>query len=209
MAYTIQTGDIVQLTMVTHMPAVVKILNTFHYRYKGTATIADGRAGLLTFMTDWSNPGAANTIVSRLRAMLSDQAVIEEIWGQKVYPIRYGKVVLDTNHVGLRPEEPLPALAQFHVLKKGELAERSSIGGNRFSGIAENLEAQGSLTGAGMLMANLLADAINDTFTDTATRDWEPIVYRRLTPGVSSPVVEAKTSGVIGTQRTRVSFRGI
>jgi len=209
MAYPLTQGDIVQVTMVTQMPSVVKILNTYHYRYISPTAVPDGRAALLNFLEDWGNVGSTQTIPHAIRAMLSDQAVIEEVWAQKIYPIRYGKVTLDVNHVGLRPEEPLPALAQFSVTKKGDLAERSSIGNNRYSGIAENLEAQGQLTGGAMLMANILVANTIRVITDDLGREWEPIVLRRLTPGVSSKVVEAKTTGIISTQRTRVSFRGI
>ena len=209
MPYTILQNDIVQITLVTHMPAVQKVLNTYHYRYTGVSSIPDGRAAIATLIDDWSNPGDINSLTQKLQLMFSDQAVIEEVWGQKLYPVRYAKVVHDLNIVGARVEEPLPAAIQFSIVKKGEEAARHNIGGNRYSGLGEDLEAQGQLTAPALLLADALAENTVKVFTDTAGRTWEPIVYRRLTPGVSAVIKEARPSTILGTQRTRISFRGI
>lgn len=209
MPYAISQNDIVQVTIVTHMPDIVKCLNVLHYRYTDPSVIPDGRAAIEELVTQLVNPGVAGSWAGTWRELASDQAVIEEGWGQKVYPVRYGKVSVNTNVVGQMVTEPLPGLNQFNIMKKGDIAARYAVGGVRIAGLAEDLEAQSQLTAGGILLAEGLADAIKAPVTTATFRHWQPVVYRRGNPGSSVDVTEVRVNPVISSQRSRIAFRGI
>lgn len=209
MPYAINQNDIIQVTVVYEMPAIVKMMNVLHYRYVDTVTIPDGRQAIVDFLDIFGNPALTGSFPARWQALASDQAVIQEVWGQRVYPVRYARVKLDTSIVGTMPGEPLPGVAQFAIEKRGDIAARYAVGGIRVPGLEETLEAQSQLTAPGLAAANLLAVALRSTITTPAGSNWRPIVYRRTNPGSSVDVVETAVNGVISSQRTRIAFRGI
>ena len=209
MPYAINQNDIVQVTIVTHMPAIQKCLNILHYRYIEPTTLPDGAAAILDLLQHIGNPAITLSWAAAWRDLASDQAVIEEYWGQRVYPVRYAKVKYDVEQVGDMVTEPLPGCAQFHIEKRGDIAARYAVGGVRVCGLAEDLEAQSQLTVPGMTKAEVLATFLRTTLTTAGGNEWRPVVYRRENPGSSVDVTESMVNGTISTQRTRIAFRGI
>jgi hypothetical protein len=209
MPYTINQGDIVQVTVVTEMPAIRRCLNVLHYRYIEEPTIPDGAGAILDLLQHFGNPALTLSWPGTWRELASDQAVIEEYWGQRIYPVRYAKVKMDTNQVGTLPGEPLPAVAQFAIEKRGDIAARYAVGGVRIAGLEESLEAASQLTVAGRVVADNMAQFIRSKLTTPGGVEWQPIVYRRSNPGSSVDVTESMVNGVISSQRTRIAFRGI
>ena len=209
MPYTISQNDIVQVTVVTHLPDIVKCLNVLHYRYTDPNALPDGHAAVEELASAVGNPGLTGSFAARWKELASDQAVIEEIWGQKVYPVRYGKVVVNTNTVGVLVTEPLPGLNQFNISKRGDIAARYAVGGVRIAGLAEDMEAKSQLTAGGIILAENLAEAIAAEVVTVSAHHWKPIVYRRGNPGSSVDVVEVKVNPIISSQRSRIAFRGI
>ena len=209
MAYAVNQNDIVQVTVVTHLPDVVKCLNVLHYRYTDPSTLVDGRGAVEELTTAVINAGLTGSFANRWKELASDQAVIEEGWGQKIFPVRYGKVTVNANVVGVMVTEPLPGLNQFHIKKRGDIAAAYAVGGVRIAGLAEDLEAKSQLTAPGLILAETLAEAILAEVVTTSAHHWKPIVYRRGNPGSSVDVVEVTVNPVISSQRSRIAFRGI
>ena len=209
MAYAINTNDIVQVTVVTHLPDIVKCLNVLHYRYTDVPTLTAGRDAVEELTSAVINSGLTGSFASRWKALASDQAVIEEAWGQKIYPVRYGKVVVNANIVGDMVDEPLPGLNQFNISKRGDIAARYAVGGVRIAGLSEGLEAKSQLTAGGITLAELLAEAVLAEVVTVSAHHWRPIVLRRGNPGSSVDVVETKVNPIISSQRSRIAFRGI
>lgn len=209
MAYQIQQGDIAQVTVQYVQLQVEKMLNVFHYRYTGTNPIADGAGGISRLIFDFRSnldslgwdalwPETAATLVS-----------IDRYRGQKIYPVRYRAVEVDVAIPGVRTGNPLPAVVQWSVARKADIAARYGIGGIRVPGLSEDDEQAGQILEAHRPACEALAVHLRTSLVGNAGETWEPVILRRQTPGVSEVVTSSAINIDLSTQRTRRVFRGI
>lgn len=208
MPYPLALNDIVQLNIVYAQVNVVRQMNTFHFRFSGGPIPADGRAAITTFITDWSAPSRASGWVNRWQQLSTVSANVDQVTGQKVYPVRYGKITINTAFQGIGADDILPGFVQMPIMRRGDIGTRYAVGGVRVPGISEGLVTDGTPDPALLAILEVMATDMKTPFVDTAGRTWQPIVYRRLNPGSSVDVVQTTVGSRLSTQRTRVNFRG-
>jgi hypothetical protein len=209
MAYTIEQGDIAQVVVQYAQNQVVEMYNTFHYRYTGTNPITGGADGLGRMLLDF------RTSVTTLGwdALWPDTAAIlvnlDKYHVQKIYPIRYARITQEVAIPGTRVGNPLPAVCQWGLTKRGEVAARYAQGGARIPGLSEDDEAEGQIAVAHRPACQALADHVRFDLVGNPGETWQPIILRRLTPGVSEVVTQSGINIDVSTQRSRRVFRGV
>jgi len=209
MAYPINTGDIIQLTVKYAQSQVVEMMNVLHYRYTGTPTITDGEAGiqeaLQWFATQLNGSGWEGTWAP----LASNLVNIDKYLGQKVYPTRWAITEFNVATPGDVAQDPLPGFAQWSITKRGEVAARYAVGGIRVPGLPNTFEEGGQIAAGQRGLADDAAQVVALPMEPVAGRTWVPVVYRRTNPGSSVEVAQTFAQYTLRTQRTRISFRGI
>lgn len=195
--YTINGGAIVEVRVLGKIEQQ-DVINVLHWRYDPSgATIADGGAelGLL-----FNALAAANKFLQRLAQATSTDYTPARVAMQWIHPTRYVSRFFDNPYpAGTIAGGCMPSNVAMAITKRGEIADRHSIGTLHIGGIPRVNVVGSFVNGAQMLLMEDVASESISNLTVAGTRTYSPVIYDKAAPAGS---VTPRTQGVQPELRT-------
>lgn len=208
MAYPIATNDVIALTFQCSQD-LQTVMSVFHYQYIGPTTIADGAAALDTLLSNQFEPGS---LLDKYLLACNADLKVTNINAQLVAPGRFAKLS-QLPAVGYSQGRiagtPLPSSTAVAITKRGDSANRHSVGTLHMGGVDSASVADSVLTEAGKLLYAAVAGTLYFNIQANVDESFRPIIFNRAGPTSSVRVTAATKQNNVRTMRRRVVGRGI
>jgi len=211
-------GDIAELRL-EYTVNGQKCFNVLHYKVVIT-NLAEDNQTVMSEIIGIEGSAVAGTLCQSFRSAFGSNVVVNNLYGQWVYPVRYRSLVDPIGLQGLVAEECTAQNLQATILKKGPLANRHNMGAVRVGGVPTLHYSEGMLTEQGELAYDALMATLTETIGNTAGDvTLTPTILNKVNTGTEEDPDYEITGGTnilvwqrkdeVRTQRTRTVGRGI
>lgn len=207
MPYLINTNDIVLVTL-RYRVGNQTCLNNVHYRYEGSAPIADGATALQDLISDLKTDAVDGWVVPIVSAT-SDQVVFNQITGQKIYPTRYAPQVTLMGNTGGQAVAAYPPNVSACISKKIELAKKGRVGRIEIAGLPQDTAVNGLWTSGTMTNLEVVANNLKLDRVAGAEGPFKPIVFNKKLPATSEIISATLVQQTARVMRRRTVGLGI
>lgn len=208
--FPLAIGDIVLITMVFRSLNVDTMFNTLYWRFEGPADIPDGPNAIEDLMQFHGNDAIASTFATNWKDWASQDFTLDAVWGQRVYPTRMVKQIVDVAVPGANAVQGMPGLVQATIVRRALVAGRGATGAIRVCGVREDAVEFGQLNAIAIQqLENLALNIQGQIVLPAPTANWRAIIFNRANPVFSQPVESTEVKTNVRAQRSRINFRGI
>lgn len=200
--YNIETGDIIEVR-IKYVQSSQQLLNVFHYRYDGPTTITDGPTALQNLLTAVeTDPGQWGTTWA---AEATQEATIETIQGQVIFPLRRPYLGTATPIPGTSIDTALPQNTQLGLTKVGSTTGRGKTGRVEVPGAVVTMVSLGETTTLGAGWLSNLADAVKMVVVIGAAPDEvaTPVIWRRGAPLTTEAITDVRAQRTVRVDHRR------
>lgn len=203
MPYAVPNGGILEVSIKGKFE-LQTFLSVFHYRITAAGGTADGDAAINAADAILNVAGG---FVDAYADALHADAILEDVIYQWIHPKRYHRVrkapVTLTGHVA---GTKMPPNVSGPITKKSVTATRHSRGTLHMPAVPASFVIGGTISNAGQIAYNNFALLVVST---GALLGYEPVLFNRLSPGLSEAIVEAYSETTSRVQRRRTVGLGI
>jgi hypothetical protein len=209
MAYTVQPGSQLLLTIVGADSESQVTVNNFHYLDTGVTTISDGAQALLDFLNTWTPPS------SLWRTKFLN--CIDSTWtwtyaqAQWIFPTRFVAQRLNMGVVGTVVAGALPSVCSVVCKFVTDLATKKDRGRCYMPAVPKTFQSQSTdqVTNGGITnYTNFAVQQALQLTTLVNPRTYQPVIFHRSNPSAPTPIRGGIGGAFIKTQRRRLLGHG-
>jgi hypothetical protein len=203
-------GDIIQLVVTTKLNQQT-CMNVLHYRIQSLPSGTTGNEAAITELIGAFITGTGS-VVNKMKAIMSEDAIIETVQGQIVYPTRTIYYLGFANSQGLLLTPALPPACSLAITKRSATVGRGRAGRVEIAGCPAAEAFQGSWQTGGTFWTDVmnLANQLEATQTGPVLSIvYEPVIFRRSSPITSAVVADMTPQTTVRSEKRRVVGRGI
>jgi hypothetical protein len=207
--YQIQQGAVLEIRE-RYRVANQEVMNIHHYKYTDPSAITNGGGIAYQVAEAWQNDNDDSHWAKAVLYLISSAYLRYKVQAQWIWPTRYMVQDYLTTRAGIGTGGMTNPSDSLSFERRGEKANRHSIGGVRVSGLDAGMISNGQVTAAGASIAVSCAVAL----VQPIGPPWypinlSPIIWNRKDPNASEPVFTGGYAPEVHTMKRRVVRRGI